>query len=67
MVRDFVMNTLSEHCGLLLRLTWDSVQRFMDRAVERGLERRELDEVRHVGIDEKSFGRGHDYSSHGRD
>ena len=47
-----------EQARKLLGLTWDSVQRIMDRAVERGLERRELDEVRHVGIDEKSFGRG---------
>ena len=56
-----------EQARKLLGLTWDSVQRIMDRAVERGLQRRELDEVRHVGIDEKSFGRGHDDSSHDRD
>src|SRR5205085_10234865 len=31
--------------------------------VNRGLARRELDEVRHVGLDEKSFRRGHDYLS----
>lgn len=47
----------------LLGLSWGSVQRIMDNAVERGLERREVDEVRHVGIDEKSFGKGHDYIS----
>jgi transposase len=35
----------------------------MKRAVERGLDRRSLDEVRHVGIDEKSFGAGQDYVS----
>ena len=28
-----------------------------------GLAKRELDEVEHVGMDEKSFGRGHDYVS----
>jgi transposase len=33
----------------------------MDRAVERGLERREATPIRNVGIDEKSFGKGHDY------
>ena len=33
----------------------------MDRAVERGIQRREIENVRHVGMDEKSFGRGHDY------
>ena len=56
-----------EQARKLLGLTWESVQSIMDRAVERGLKRRELGEVRHVGIDEKSFGRGHDDSSHGRD
>lgn len=47
----------------LLGLSWNSLQRIMDRAVERGLALREVDEVTHVGIDEKSFGRGHDYVS----
>jgi len=49
--------------GELLRLDWSSVQRILERAVERGLARRELDTVRHVGLDEKSFGRGQDYVS----
>ncbi len=35
----------------------------MNRAVERGLSRRNLDDIKHVGIDEKSFGKGHDYVS----
>jgi transposase len=47
----------------LLRLDWDSAHRIMERAVERGLARRELESVRHVGIDEKSFGRGQSYIS----
>ena len=47
----------------LLGLSWGSVQRIMDNAVDRGLERREVDEVVHVGIDEKSFGKGHNYIS----
>lgn len=47
----------------LLALDWDSLQRIMTRAVERGLARRSLDEVTAVGLDEKSFGRGHDYVS----
>jgi len=47
----------------LLRLDWDSVQRIMDRAVARGLQRRSTDEVTRVGLDEKSFGRGHSYVS----
>jgi transposase len=35
----------------------------MERAVERGLQRRKVETVRLVGIDEKSFGRGQDYVS----
>ena len=31
----------------------------MERAVERGLQRRNMESVRLVGIDEKSFGHGH--------
>ena len=33
----------------------------MDRAVERGLDRRGATPIKHLGIDEKSFGKGHDY------
>ncbi len=52
-----------KRAAALLGLDWDSVHRIMERAVERGLARRSLEEVRHVGVDEKSFGRGHDYVS----
>lgn len=47
----------------LLRLGWGSTHTIMQRAVERGLLVRELDGIRYVGIDEKSFGRGQDYVS----
>jgi len=47
----------------LLGLDWDSVHRIMERAVERGLERRQVQALQYVGIDEKSFGRGHSYVS----
>jgi transposase len=47
----------------LLGLDWDATQGIMTRAVKRGLARRELDGIEHVGIDEKSFGKGHDYVS----
>lgn len=47
----------------LLGLDWDSVQRILERAVERGLQRRTTERVRYVGLDEKSFGRGQDYVS----
>jgi transposase len=47
----------------LLQLDWGSVHRIMQRAVERGLERRQLDSLPHLGIDEKSFRRGQSYVS----
>ncbi len=52
-----------EKARLHLRLSWMSVQRIMDRAVERGLISRDLENIRHVGLDEKSFGKGQDYIS----
>jgi transposase len=50
-----------KNAATLLGLDWDSVHRIMERAVERGLERRELDSLQYAGIDEKSFRRGHSY------
>lgn len=54
--------SLKEAAGLL-GLSWDQVHHIQSRAVERGLVRRELDEIRNVGIDEKSFLKGHKYAS----
>lgn len=47
----------------LLRLSWDTAHSLMERAVERGLARREEEPIEYVGIDEKSFGRAQDYVS----
>jgi transposase len=48
----------------LLRISWHQAQLLMRRAVERGLARRDCNEViEHVGIDEKSFLKGHRYVS----
>jgi transposase len=52
-----------EKARKLLGLSWNAVQNIMDVAVERGLAQRDLEEIQHVGIDEKSFGKGHDYVS----
>ena len=52
-----------EQARRLLRLDWHAAQSIMTKAVERGLAGRELEHVTHVGIDEKNFGRGHDYVS----
>jgi transposase len=47
----------------LTGLSWDQVDLVMDRAVSRGMDRREIERLRYVGIDEKSFGKGHNYAS----
>jgi transposase len=47
----------------ILDMSWDEVQRVQSRAVERGIQRRDLSAITRVGVDEKSFGRGHDYAS----
>ncbi len=54
--------SLTQACDLL-GLDWDAVQRIMDRAVKRGLQRRKLEGLAYVGIDEKSFGSGQSYIS----
>ena len=52
-----------KRAAALLRLNWETTQLIMQRAVERGLERRSVDRVEHVGMDEKAFKKGHSYVS----
>ena len=44
-----------------LNLSWDEIHAIQERAVKRGLARREAEPVAHLGVDEKSFTRGHHY------
>lgn len=44
-----------------LQLSWDEIHCIMDRAVERGLARREAEPLSLIGIDEKSHRKGHNY------
>ena len=45
----------------VLRLSWSGTHKIIRRGVERGLVRRDLSQVKRVGIDEKSFLRGQSY------
>src|SRR5579863_8722294 len=45
----------------LLKLSWDEIHGIMERAVNRGLKRREAEPVRQIGLDEKAFRKGHSY------
>lgn len=47
----------------LLGLTWDEVHHIQERAVQRGISRRNLDKLNYIGIDEKSFLKGQSYAS----
>ena len=47
----------------LLQMDWDGVQRLVERAVARGLARRSLEDIRYIGLDEKSFRRGQSFVS----
>lgn len=47
----------------LLKLSWDEVHLIQEKAVERGLGRRVGGELKHLGVDEKSFLKGHQYAT----
>ena len=44
-----------------LGLSWDEMHGIQERAVKRGLGRREAELVERIGVDEKAFTRGHRY------
>ena len=44
-----------------LHLSWDEVHAIQERAVVRGLARREVGTISRLGVDEKSFTKGHRY------
>jgi transposase len=44
-----------------LQLSWDEIHGIMERAVERGLARRQAEEIPQLGVDEKAFRKGHKY------
>lgn len=47
----------------LLGLNWQTAHQIMERAVDRGLADRKEEPIEHIGVDEKSFGKGQDYIS----
>jgi transposase len=44
-----------------LELSWDEIHGIMERAVQRGLKRRQAEPIVHLGVDEKAFRKGHSY------
>lgn len=47
----------------LLRLSWDEVHLIQEKAVQRGLQRRSMEGLHYIGVDEKSFLKGHRYAT----
>ena len=45
----------------LLALSWDEIHGILERAVQRGLERRAAEPIPYLGVDEKSFRKRHRY------
>ena len=51
------VSAVSKH----LRISWDEASGIMERAVRRGLDRREAEVIKHVGVDETSFAKRQAY------
>jgi transposase len=58
---DWLMEASLTAVARRLGISWDESWTIMRRAVERGLERRQIEDLREVGVDEKSFQRRHEY------
>ena len=61
LVIDWLRAASQKAVGEQLGLSWDEVHGIMERAVERGLERRQAEPLPQLGIDEKAFRKGHKY------
>ncbi len=61
LVIDWLGEASTSAVARLLRMSWDEVDGVMARAVDRGLERREAQPLHHIGIDETSFQKRHEY------
>jgi transposase len=61
LVIDWLREATTSAVARRLGLTWDQVDGVMQRAVRRGLALRPLSVPRHLGVDETSFQRRHEY------
>jgi transposase len=63
LVIDWLKAASQQAVAQRLGLTWDEIHGIMQRAVERGLKRREAEEIPYIGVDEKAFRKGHRYAT----
>lgn len=61
LVIDWLKEASVSAVARMLRMSWDEVDGVMGRAVARGLERREQQPMRNIGIDETSYQKRHEY------
>jgi len=55
---DVLLHTSIQAARTILRISWDEAWHLMDRAVQRGLDRKPQRVIPRLGVDEKSAGRG---------
>ena len=60
-VIDWLKEASTAAVALQMGLSWDEVDGIMQRAVQRGLERREVQAPQRIGVDETSFQKRHEY------
>jgi transposase len=58
---DWLLAASQQAVAKRLGLSWDEVHAIMERAVRRGLKRRKAETIEQIGVDEKSFRKGHKY------
>ncbi len=61
LIIDWLKAASQQAVARLLQLSWDEIHGVMERAVKRGLERREAEDLIYIGVDEKAFRKGHQY------
>ena len=58
---DWLKEASTQGVAQLLGLSWNAMDGIMQRAVKRGLQRRKEKECKHIGVDEVSFQKRHEY------
>ena len=61
LVIDWLQEASVSAVARLMGVSWNAIDGIMQRAVERGLARRSKQRVAHIGVDETSFRKRHDY------
>lgn len=61
LVLDWLKEASIQAVARQLALSWNAIDGIMQRAVKRGLARRQVEAPTRIGVDETSFRKGHDY------